>query len=56
MGVVLHEHESEDYLNAIKHIDDKIKAGEVYRSVISEYASRYSKKAMTDRILEIYKK
>ncbi|PWT26190.1 glycosyltransferase [Butyrivibrio fibrisolvens] len=54
VGVVLHEHESEDYLNAIKNIDDKIKAGEYDRSSISEYAGRYSKASMINSMLKIY--
>ncbi len=55
VGMVLHEHGSEDYLDAIKHIDSKIKTGEYDRTYIAEYASKYTKKAMTDRVLEIYK-
>ena len=53
-GIVLHDHDSDDYLRAIESIDSKIQSGEYNRDAISEYAHRYSKKAMTDRILEIY--
>lgn len=49
-GVVLHEHQAADYLNAIKILEEKQLSREKVRST----AVKYSVKNMTDRYLELY--
>lgn len=54
VGIVLHNHRCEDYIKAIEVIDSRIRSGEYTRDYIAKYAHRFSKKNMTDRMLELF--